>query len=454
MSPTAARPLSFLRNGGAAGAPVPTPASVPPAPVVMDDLPPSAARPLSFLRNGGAQPSSAPAPMPLLEGRETAPLAHDTGLAPAPHGAGASTSATEAAPVSPGPTVRITNMRRPEPEGPPEPQPYDDEADERLFPEEGSAEGCASGECIPSEEPAAFTPEPTAPLTSTSSAFTPTGHASASEPAAFVPSSNEPPQAPTAFTPAPTAPASTAFVPSSPVAAPTPAAFAPPGPSTGAQPVSTASTPPAAFTPAPSPAARTPAPAAIAPPRPFAPPPAALEPEPPEPEPPPAAAPVASGRDNPNRSLPERWRAAVDSVKSTSVRHGTALANGRLLSMKAGEIILGFPPSAAFHKAAVTAAAGKATVDAALASHFGRPVKLTIQDVAQAQEAHGLGMSISEQDSHSRATHEKSTEGKVRGHPSVRAILKMLGGEIEHIQVYEPERPAAVLTDIPAAPED
>ncbi|CAM3924695.1 DNA polymerase III subunit gamma/tau [Corallococcus soli] len=144
----------------------------------------------------------------------------------------------------------------------------------------------------------------------------------------------------------------------------------------------------------------------------------------------------------------------MDSVKSTSVRHGTALANGRLLSMKAGEIILGFPPSAAFHKAAVTAAAGKATVDAALASHFGRPVKLTIQDVAQAQEAHGLGMSISEQDSHSRATHEKSTEGKVRGHPSVRAILKMLGGEIEHIQVYEPERPAAVLTDIPAAPED
>ncbi|RKG96490.1 DNA polymerase III subunit gamma/tau, partial [Corallococcus sp. CA047B] len=181
---------------------------------------------------------------------------------------------------------------------------------------------------------------------------------------------------------------------------------------------------------------------------------AAFEPEPPEPEPPPAMAPVAAGRDNPNRSLPERWRAAVDSVKATSVRHGTALANGRLLSMKAGEIILGFPPTAAFHKAAVTAAAGKSTVDAALASHFGRPVKLTIQDVAQAQEAHGLGMSISEQDSHSRATHEKSTEGKVRSHAAVRSILKMLGGEIEHIQVYEPERPPAVLTDMPTTPDD
>ncbi|RKH28451.1 DNA polymerase III subunit gamma/tau [Corallococcus sicarius] len=165
-------------------------------------------------------------------------------------------------------------------------------------------------------------------------------------------------------------------------------------------------------------------------------------------------APPVSGRDNPNRSLPERWRAAVESVKATSVRHGTALANGRLQSMKAGEIVLGFPPSAAFHKAAVTAAAGKATVDAALAAHFGRPVKLTIQDVGQAQEAHGLGLSISEQDSHSRATHEKITEGKVRSHASVRAILKMLGGEIEHIQVYEPERPPAVLTDVPTTPED
>lgn len=315
LSPAAARPLSFLRNGGA-GSPVPTPATQPPAPVVMDGLPPSAARPLSFLRDGGAQAPTAPIPDPTPVPRGPAPTS----------------------PAEPGPTVRITNMRRPEPVGPPEPPAYGDEAmDERMFPEEGSAEGCASGECIPVAEPAA------------------------------------------------------------------------------------------------------------------------LEPEPPEPEPPPVAAPVSSGRDNPNRSLPERWRAAVESVKATSVRHGTALANGRLQSMKAGEIILGFPPSAAFHKAAVTASGGKAIVDAALATHFGRAVKLTIQDVAQPQDAAlpgGMGQSLSEQDSHSRATHEKTTEGKVRAHASVRAILKMLGGEIEHIQVYEPERPPADLPDVPTAPED
>ena len=350
LSPVAARPLSFLRNGGATGGPVPTPANVPPAPVVMDDLPPSAARPLSFLRNGGgAAPAMDGPPAPGIVMDDLPPSAarplsvlRNGGAQPVQPPPPPTPPAPDA---PPGPTVRITNMRRPEPVGPPEPPPLGDEdADERLFPEEGSAEGCASGECLPPTEPVAQAQAP-------------------------------------------------------------------------------------------------------------APEPEATEPEP-EPEPPPAVAPPAVGRDNPNRSLPERWRAAVESVKATSVRHGTALANGRLQSMKAGEIILGFPPSAAFHKAAVTAAAGKATVDAALAAHFGRPVKLTIQDVAQTQEAHGLGLSISEQDSHSRATHEKSTEGKVRSHASVRAILKMLGGEIEHIQVYEPERPAAVLTDVPTTPED
>jgi hypothetical protein len=132
----------------------------------------------------------------------------------------------------------------------------------------------------------------------------------------------------------------------------------------------------------------------------------------------------------------------VESVKAASPRHGAALANGRLVSMRAGEIVLGFLPTAGFHKTAVSSPAGKATVDKALAEHFGRAVKLTIQDVSA--EDTRMGLSIAEQDAQSRAAHEKSTEGKVRGHPAVRAVLKLLGGEIEHIQVYEPERPSAV----------
>ncbi|WP_342380155.1 DNA polymerase III subunit gamma/tau [Myxococcus stipitatus] len=182
---------------------------------------------------------------------------------------------------------------------------------------------------------------------------------------------------------------------------------------------------------------------------------AAAEPEPEPPPPPPvAAAPMPRGRDNPNLPLIERWRAAVETVKGTSLRHGTALANGRLMSMKAGEIILGFLPTAGLHRMTVSAAAGKATIDKLLAEHFGRPVKLSFQDVSA--DDNRAAPSLAERDAHSRATHEKNTESKVRNHAAIRTVLLVLGGEVEHIQIYEPERPSAASpTDTPIeAPDD
>ncbi len=181
-----------------------------------------------------------------------------------------------------------------------------------------------------------------------------------------------------------------------------------------------------------------------------APPPPAPAPEPPslsepEPEPEPEAPTPSRSRDNPNLPLIERWRAAVDTVKASHPRQGAALANGRLMSMKNGEIVLGFLPVAGFHRMAVNSTAGKAAVDRALAEHFGRPVKLTLQDASPDDPR--LGPSLAEQDAQSRAAHEKNTDNKVRSHPAVRAVLKFLGGEIEHIQVYEPERPGAEPAD-------
>lgn len=303
LSPSAARPLSFLRNGGGA-APSPQgyqPTQSVPSGPVLDGLPPSAARPLSFLRNGGAaQPPTAPT----LPPAGATPLSRTT---------------------EPAPSVRVTNIRRPEPVAPPEPPPYAEEEDARYYPEENSPEGCASGECLPD------------------------------------------------------------------------VAAAPPPP-------------------APEPVIHH------------------------EPEPPPPA-PVTRSRDNPNLPLIERWRAAVETVKATYPRQGAALSNGRLMSMKNGEIVLGFLPVAGFHRMAVNATAGKAAVDKALAEHFGRPVKLTVQDVSSDDSR--LGPSLAEQDAQTRATHEKNTDSKVRSHPAIRAVLKFLGGEIEHIQVYEPERPGA-----------
>ncbi|HYO55654.1 DNA polymerase III subunit gamma/tau [Archangium sp.] len=178
-----------------------------------------------------------------------------------------------------------------------------------------------------------------------------------------------------------------------------------------------------------------------------------VEPEPePEPAPPPravapSAAPMApSGRDNPRHPLQERWRSAVDTVREASGRHAKSLACGRLLWIREGEVAIAYTPKDGFHKTTVVGAAGRTIVEKALSEHFGRPTKLVVQDCAEGEAAGpeaGL-ISIAQEDAQERAAYEKSTEGRVRNHPAIRATLKFLGGEIEHIQVYDqPARPAA-----------
>jgi hypothetical protein len=162
----------------------------------------------------------------------------------------------------------------------------------------------------------------------------------------------------------------------------------------------------------------------------------------PEPAAEPEAAPGGTGRDTPTLPIGERWRAAVETVRTQSPRHGTALAHGRLLWLRPGEVGLAYTPTAAFHRGMVSGASGRTLVEKALAEHFGRPMKLVTQE-ATAEAAAATPLSIAEQDAQARAAHTQSTEGKVRTHPAVRAVLKILGGEIEHIQVLEPERPSA-----------
>ncbi|WP_205525370.1 DNA polymerase III subunit gamma/tau [Pyxidicoccus trucidator] len=439
LPPSAARPLSFLRNGGGAGATAmaaASPSAVPayaaedlvPSGPLMDGLPPSAARPLSFLRKGGAAQPAAPAVPPQ-----------------APAGATPLSRTTE-----PAPTVRVTNVRKPEPSGPSEPSDYGEDDDSRYYPEEASPEGCASGECIPDAAESALDSVAATPVADTATVHAPAifEPALGSVATASAALASAPASLPSESGPITAAPASLGSTPGSLAATPAALASAPVAGAahapTSGNGLPTAARAPASAPPAGAPRAFAPAPPAApvtrAPVAPSAP---DLEPEP-EPEPAAAPAPVARSRDNPNLPLIDRWRAAVETLKGTSLRHGTALANGRLMSMKAGEIILGYLPTAGLHRMTVSAAAGKAVIDKALAEHFGRPVKLSFQDIT-ADDTRAT-LSIAEQDAQSRSNHEKSTEGKVRGHPAVRAVLKFLGGEIEHIQVYEPERPSAVPT--------
>lgn len=245
----------------------------------------------------------------------SAPAAPRPWEAPRPPAASVPAGATPLSRITePAPEVRVTNIRRPV-------QPEEPVDEERLFAEEGSAEGCASGECLPDAAPV--------------------------QAQALVPA-------------VPTAPA----------------------------------------------------------------------------VPPPAS----TGRDNPTLSTAERWRAAVETVKAASIRHGAALSHGRLLWLRPGEVGVAYPSAAAFHRGQVMGGSGRTLVEKALSEHFGRPTKLMLEEaVGEAAST----LSIAEQESQARTAHQQSTEGKVRSHPAIRAVLKMLGGEIEHIQVLEPERPAS-----------
>ncbi len=175
----------------------------------------------------------------------------------------------------------------------------------------------------------------------------------------------------------------------------------------------------------------------------------AARPAPVAPAPPTAPAPA----NTLSRPMQERWRAAVDAVREASGRHAKSLAFGRLVALKDGEVTVAYPPSQGFHKVTVTGN-GKAIIEKALSEYFHRPTRLVVQDAAEGEGNTAVGLtSLAEQDAQERAEHERSTEGRVRSHPAVRATLKLLGGEIEHIQVYEqPARPAA--TPASEAPED
>jgi len=138
------------------------------------------------------------------------------------------------------------------------------------------------------------------------------------------------------------------------------------------------------------------------------------------------------------------WRAAVEAVRAASPRHAASLAQGRLVALRPGEVVLAYRSDSSFHKTAVTGQSGRAVVERVLTEHLGRPTRLLIDDAAAA----GAAKSLAEQDAEARAAREQSTDQTVRGHPAIRAALRILGGELEHIQVLERERTGAPGSDV------
>jgi hypothetical protein len=130
-----------------------------------------------------------------------------------------------------------------------------------------------------------------------------------------------------------------------------------------------------------------------------------------------------------------RWKEAIEAVKATSPRHGKSLSFGRIISMTGSEIRLGYPADAGFHRAAIFGNS-RPTLEQTLSTHFGRPIKLVEESssslITQAPK------SVAEIEAGDRLVREKDIEAKVKEHPAVRSVLRLLGGSLEHIQVLEP----------------
>jgi hypothetical protein len=156
-------------------------------------------------------------------------------------------------------------------------------------------------------------------------------------------------------------------------------------------------------------------------------------------------APTARGRDDATRPLLERWRAALDTVASESPRHSASLKQARLLSLREGEVTIAFRPDAGFHRTTVTGQSGRAAVERLLSVHFGRPTRLAVDETPGAASG---GKTLAELDAEARAEHERATGQSVRNHPAILATLRVLGGELEHIQVLEHERTGAPGSDV------
>lgn len=161
----------------------------------------------------------------------------------------------------------------------------------------------------------------------------------------------------------------------------------------------------------------------------------------------------ASGECLPEEAGPpttlEVWRRAVDAVRTASPRFGKSLSFGRLVSSEPGLLKIAFPPEAGFHRATIFGTA-KAEIEKQISLAIGAATRLQ-EDSSNAALA-AAPKSIAEQELTDRTARERSIDARVRVHPAVQAVMKHLGGQIEHVQVLD-ALPAAG-TEAPAPPDD
>jgi hypothetical protein len=147
----------------------------------------------------------------------------------------------------------------------------------------------------------------------------------------------------------------------------------------------------------------------------------------------------------------ERWKAAVEAVRTASPRHGKSLSHGRFLSMEPGTIKLFFPNDAAFHRSTVFGMS-RQLIEEELSKHFGRPTKVMEDTSPNAHKA--AAPSIAEDEARQTAARHTAIDARVHQHPAIKNVLRILGGTVEHVQYLEPVREAPSALPRVQAPED
>lgn len=133
---------------------------------------------------------------------------------------------------------------------------------------------------------------------------------------------------------------------------------------------------------------------------------------------------------------PALWKTVVDRVKVSSPRLGTSLGYGRLVELSSTEVVLSFSKDAAFHRS-VLAGVGRTEIEKLASEQLGRLVRLRLVDAAATGGP--SPPSPAEEEAKEKADRDRRVEALVRGHPAVAAALELLGGEIEQIEVIQPE---------------
>jgi hypothetical protein len=157
-------------------------------------------------------------------------------------------------------------------------------------------------------------------------------------------------------------------------------------------------------------------------------------------------------RDDPSpkaRTSFDAWRGAVEAVRASSARHGKSLSFARLVSLEPGTITVAFPVDAGFHRATVFGNA-RAQIEQQISTALGRATRL-VEDGSTAALA-AAPKSIAEQEATDRSARAQSIEARVREHPAVQTVLRLFGGQLEHVQVLEAVGPVDDST--PPPPED